>query len=193
MANAQVEKLKALGLRHGEKAVVGLAGVLCLLFLFFAATKETIQITPDQVDKDAEAADSRNLEQPAGARRHPRALEEQGIKNPGFEKLVDEQEKDVAQPADFKVGPLLGHPRARRRPDPRHARADRADRAVRLPRPRRRPRLRVERRQAHPGRGEERPGRKHQGAAPEKGPARNREPANVVCQASFFRGDEVSE
>ena len=34
--NATVEKLKALGLRHGEKAVMGLAVILCLLFLFLS-------------------------------------------------------------------------------------------------------------------------------------------------------------
>ena len=42
MANAQVEKLKALGLRHGEKAVVALARELSLASKFRAATKETI-------------------------------------------------------------------------------------------------------------------------------------------------------
>ena len=58
MANAQVEKLKALGLRHGEKAVVGLAAALCLLFLVKAATKPTIKLTPDQVNQATKAAET---------------------------------------------------------------------------------------------------------------------------------------
>jgi hypothetical protein len=56
MANAAVEKLKVLGLRHGEKAVVALVAALCLLFFGMAIAHPTIQLTPDQVNKDAEAA-----------------------------------------------------------------------------------------------------------------------------------------
>ena len=56
MANAAVEKLKVLGLRHGEKAVVTLVAALCLVFFVMAFTHPSIQLTPDQVKKDAEAA-----------------------------------------------------------------------------------------------------------------------------------------
>ena len=34
MANASVEKLKTLGIRHGEKAVVGLSATLCCVVAF---------------------------------------------------------------------------------------------------------------------------------------------------------------
>jgi hypothetical protein len=112
VANAQVEKLKALGLRHGEKAVVTLAGVLCLLFLFFAVTKKTIDLTPDQVAEAAKQADSRL------AARQPaddvlKQIEDQGIKNPGFLTLVEKQSKealvaDVYRPARPWVTPEPG-------------------------------------------------------------------------------------
>ena len=46
--NPQVEKLQALAIRHGEKAVVTLAVVLFLLFVVKAVTREApIDITPD--------------------------------------------------------------------------------------------------------------------------------------------------
>ena len=100
MANAQVEKIKALGLRHGEKAVVTLSGVLCLFFLFRAATKETISLTPDQVSSTAKQAQSALT-----ARQKPddvlNLIEGQGIKNPGFEKLVDAQTKESLDPLAF--------------------------------------------------------------------------------------------
>ena len=67
MANASVEKLKALGLRHGEKAVVGLTAALCLMFLFLAATRPTIDLTPEQVKQ---AADGGRVE-PRTERRTP--------------------------------------------------------------------------------------------------------------------------
>ncbi len=101
MANAQVEKLKSVGLRHGEKLVVGLTAALCFLFIFWAATMPTIEITAEQVSKDAEAARS------SLARRQEPAdiltsLEEQGIKNPEFVKLVEDQQKNLLVVADFK-------------------------------------------------------------------------------------------
>ena len=37
MANASADKLKALALRHGEKAVMGVTALLCLFFLYTAA------------------------------------------------------------------------------------------------------------------------------------------------------------
>ena len=101
MANAQVEKLKDLGLRHGEKAVVGLAGLLCLLFLVSAA-KKSIEITPEQVSKHADAAHS-NLPKPQEPQDILTIVEAAGIKNPGFVALVEAQEKEGLKPDDFPV------------------------------------------------------------------------------------------
>ncbi len=98
MANAQAEKLKALGMQHGEKAAVAIAGALCLLLLFKAVTRETITTTP------AEVADSAKRAQTSLSRNEARddiltTLENAGFKNPGYEKIVDVQAKtkiDVA-------------------------------------------------------------------------------------------------
>lgn len=102
MANASVEKLKALGLRHGEKVVMGLAAALSLLFLFKAATRETIQTTPAEVRKSAEAADS-NLKRKQEPDDILKQLEAAGITNPNFEKMVDEQAKNQLKPDAFKI------------------------------------------------------------------------------------------
>ncbi len=102
MANAQVEKLKNLGLRHGEKAVLALISVLCLFFLYLGATKKSIEITPDQVSKDAQQAQS-NLSKPQPAADILTKIEEQGIKNPGFVVMVEAQEKDLLKPSDYPV------------------------------------------------------------------------------------------
>jgi hypothetical protein len=100
MANTSVEKLKALGLRHGEKAVVGLAAALCLVLLGMAATQPTIDLTPDQVKKAADAADS-NISRRQVPDDILKRLEESGLKNPGFETMVDEQEKHALIAANF--------------------------------------------------------------------------------------------
>lgn len=102
MANASAEKFKALGLRHGEKAVMGVAAALSLLFLFQAMTRETIQTTPEDVKKAAEQADS-NLKRKQEPDDILKKLEEAGIKNPNFEKLVDEQSKNQLSSSTFKV------------------------------------------------------------------------------------------
>jgi len=88
MANAQVEKLKALGIRHGEKVAVGLLVVLCLVFVAQAATHETIQTTPDQVKKAATAA-NQNLNRPQKDQDILAKLAADNIKEAGFEKIVD--------------------------------------------------------------------------------------------------------
>ncbi len=102
MANAQVEKLKALGLHHGEKAVVALTALLCFVGLVKAVSMETIQITADEVTKHAEAARS-NL----GKRQEPQdiltVVESKGIKNPGFVAQVEAQQKEGLKVDDFKV------------------------------------------------------------------------------------------
>src|SRR3954452_3136180 len=58
VANASADKFKALALRHGEKVVMGVTTMLCVLFLYWAVTKETIQLTPDQVKSAASSAQS---------------------------------------------------------------------------------------------------------------------------------------
>ncbi len=102
MANASAEKLKNLALRHGEKAVMAIASVLCLLLLFMAVSQKTIETTPEAIQKAASSAES-NL----AAKQNPedilKKLEEANIKNPNFEKMVDEQSKNQLVAANYKV------------------------------------------------------------------------------------------
>jgi len=102
MANASVEKLKALGLRHGEKAVMGLAAALSVMCLFLAATRPTIQMTPEEVSKAADQASS-NLKRVQSNEDILKTLEENGIKNPNFEKKVDEQASNKLTSVAYKV------------------------------------------------------------------------------------------
>jgi hypothetical protein len=63
MANATVEKLKTLGLRHGEKAGLVLVSIVTLLLVIMAWSRPSFDITADQVKKAAEQAQS-NLNKP---------------------------------------------------------------------------------------------------------------------------------
>ncbi len=92
MANAQVEKLKALGMRHGEKAAVAIAGAVFLLLLIMAARKETIQLTPEQVAASAKSAQT-NLNRNEAREDILKKLEDDWLKTPGYTKLVDDQAK----------------------------------------------------------------------------------------------------
>ncbi len=103
MANPAVEKLKNLGLKHGEKAVMALTATLCLVFMVVAIIKPTISITPDQVNKAASDADS-NLK-----KRQDRAdiltrLEAENIKDTSFEAIVDGQANNVLVADQFRPG-----------------------------------------------------------------------------------------
>ena len=64
-ANAIVEKLKDVGLRHGEKAGVAIASTLFFVCIGLAAKKETIDTTP-RADQDGQ---HRVPEQPQSPRR----------------------------------------------------------------------------------------------------------------------------
>ena len=58
MANPTVEKLKEAGLRYGDKVAVALTSLLFVVCLGLALSKKSIDITPDQVKKAAEVADT---------------------------------------------------------------------------------------------------------------------------------------
>ncbi|WP_406699820.1 hypothetical protein V5E97_13320 [Singulisphaera sp. Ch08] len=102
MANASVEKIKALGLRHGEKAVMGVTAVICLMFLYMAATRPTIETTPEDVRKAASNAES-NISRRQNNEDILKLLEDENIKNPHFEKMVDEQSSNKIDAIAFKV------------------------------------------------------------------------------------------
>jgi hypothetical protein len=101
MANPNVEKLKEIGLRYGDKAAVVLTSLVFVLCFGLALSKKSIETTPDQIKKDAETADS-NLNR----RREPeeiiKTLESGGIKPTDFAKQAEESGKTVLVADAFK-------------------------------------------------------------------------------------------
>ena len=102
MANASVEKLKALGLRQGEKFVVGIAATVLVVCLALFATKPTIATTPAELQKKAEQADS-NLNRKQEPDAILARIEEAGIKDPGFVKIVENQSANALKPGDYRA------------------------------------------------------------------------------------------
>lgn len=58
MANATVEQFKDIGLKYGEKIGLGVAGLVCLLFIGQAIANKPLEITPQQIEEAAKAADA---------------------------------------------------------------------------------------------------------------------------------------
>src|SRR4051812_29426130 len=73
---------------------MGLTAALCVFLLFSAASRETINLTPDQVKQAAQSAES-NLNRNQPPEDILKRLEDEGIKNPGFETIVLEQQKNL--------------------------------------------------------------------------------------------------
>ncbi len=101
-ANPQVEKLKELGLRHGEKAAMGVSAFVFVLLLYLTATHKSIELTPDQVRKTAEQAES-NLRKPQSEEAIVKDLDTKGIVVTHFEASVDEAMKDTLTAANYKA------------------------------------------------------------------------------------------
>jgi len=102
MANAAVDKLKNFGLRHGEKVLVGLTATLFVVFAVLAVIKPTLEIKPDQLKSEADSAQA-NLQKPQDPKDILARLEEGGLKNPDFEKMVENQQANALKPADYRV------------------------------------------------------------------------------------------
>ena len=100
--NAMVEKLKDLGLRHGEKAGVAIASGLFFLCIGLAAKKETIDTSPEKI-KAATSASSSNLDRHEDREKILQNLESKGIKDSDFAKVVDDQVKTALVPAEYKA------------------------------------------------------------------------------------------
>ncbi len=97
--NAFVEKLKALGIRHGEKAVVGVAGGLFVMFVVSSFSQEAIKLTPDEVQTHAKKARA-NLDEKQDPKFIGGKLETDGIKLAGFEgqvKDIDSKSTDTTE------------------------------------------------------------------------------------------------
>jgi hypothetical protein len=103
MANPTVEKLKALGIRHGEKAAVGLAALLCVLFLGLAIAKPTIDLTAEQVKGDADKADQ-NIKKPQSLDTILAQLKDsEKIIDTEFAKEVEENAKTALDASKFAL------------------------------------------------------------------------------------------
>ena len=89
MANPTVDKLKDLGLRHGEKLLVAAAAGLCLLFISMAINTPTIETTPDAV-KAAAAAAQRTLSRPVNREELAKKFEADFLKMPDLARKVEE-------------------------------------------------------------------------------------------------------
>jgi hypothetical protein len=101
-ANAIVEQLKELGLRHGEKAGVAIASMVFLVCVGMAATQKSIDTSPDQVKKAAELSQS-NLTRTEKRETIIDKLAEKGIKDSDFAKVVDEQVKTALVSDNYKA------------------------------------------------------------------------------------------
>ena len=102
MANASVEKLQALGIRHGEKAVVGLTATAFVVFTAMAIIHPTLEMKPEQLSTSATNADS-NLKKTQDIKDVLAKLETDGLKDPNFQKIVDNQLANALKPGDYKA------------------------------------------------------------------------------------------
>ncbi len=100
--NAILEKLKDVGLRHGEKAGVAVASTVFFLCIGLAAKKETITTTPEQIKSATKQSES-NLGRHDDREKIIRNLEEKGIKDSNFSKVVDDQVKTALVPTEYKA------------------------------------------------------------------------------------------
>ena len=101
-ANAIVDKMVGLGLRHGEKAGMAIASMIFFVCVGAAATKPTIDTTPDQVKKAAEQSET-NLNRKEDRETIVKRLEEQDkITKTNFTETVEEQIKVSLVPDNYK-------------------------------------------------------------------------------------------
>ena len=101
MANPTVEKLKAAGLLYGDKAAVALTSLLFVVCLGAALSKQSIHLTPDEVKKRAQAADT-NLNRRQERDDIIKVLETGGIKPTNFSKDVQDAAKMVLIADNYK-------------------------------------------------------------------------------------------
>lgn len=101
-ANAIVEKMATVGLRHGEKAGVAIAMTVFLLCVGMAVSRESINTTPDQVKKAAQLSDQ-NLNRKEDRDTIIKKLEDtDNIKPTNFAAAVEEQIKVKLVADQFK-------------------------------------------------------------------------------------------
>jgi hypothetical protein len=102
MANASVEKLKALGIRHGEKAVVGLTATAFVVLTALAIMHPTLDMKPEELSTQASNAQA-NLSKQQDIKDVLAKLEKDGLQEPNFEKVVQNQLLNALKPGDYKA------------------------------------------------------------------------------------------
>ena len=108
-ANAIVEQLKELGLRHGEKAGVAIASMAFFVCVGMAANQQTIDTSPDQIKKAAQQSQS-NLSRQEKRETIIERLAAKGIKDSDFAEVVEKQVKTALAPNDYKAARELVTP-----------------------------------------------------------------------------------
>ncbi|WP_165224473.1 hypothetical protein [Aquisphaera insulae] len=101
MAHPIVEKMKDAGLRYGDKAAVALSSLLFVVCLGLALSKKSIELTPDQIKKSAEQADS-NINRKQDRETINQALVQADIKPTNFSKEVADSVKTVLVSSEYK-------------------------------------------------------------------------------------------
>ncbi len=101
MANPTVEKLKEVSLLYGDKAAVALTSLLFVVCLGAALSKKAIELTPDDVKKRAEAADT-NINRRQDRDAIIKVLEAGGIKPTNFFKEAQDAAKTVLLADNYK-------------------------------------------------------------------------------------------
>jgi len=101
MADPRLEKLKEVGLRYGDKVAVGLTSLLFVLCLGAALSKKSIELSPDEIKKRAELADS-NINRRQDRDDIIKVLETGGIKASNFSKEVQDAAKIVLVADNYK-------------------------------------------------------------------------------------------
>ena len=102
MANAAAEKLKAFGIRHGEKVAVGLTAAGFLALAFLGLTNPVMDVKPDEL-KTASSRASSNLNQKQPEADILAKLESEGIKEPNFQKQIESQIANALKPDAYRA------------------------------------------------------------------------------------------
>jgi hypothetical protein len=102
MANAAVENLKGLGLRHGEKAVVGLMAALFVASVGYAFSRQALEMKPEELASAANAASS-NLAKQQPVPDVLDKLEKAGLTDPKLVQVVESQFKNALKADNYKT------------------------------------------------------------------------------------------
>ena len=106
MANAAVEKLKTFGIRHGEKVALVCVGAICLVLVFFAFSRETIDLTAEQIESATNKA-NQNLSKQQSEDTILEKIKSAGVEQPHFEAIVDARKPGSADPAQYQFLNML--------------------------------------------------------------------------------------